>query len=214
MSKINDTEFFSIVNTGADGTNFVNKDHLNNIQEAGQITSKDVFLCMQGDTEDEYIKVGGLTAINLNIQNEVIPLPEIGSSTWAIITGKTQPFQLQTGAFFINNQTLLGFMNTERRKKFKEILESDNKAVDFSLDLANKTFSIPKTFYLFMYTTNPKYDGVEDTNQYSELQVMKMSGVKINAYNISFGQGLVIFENCSFTGTAISEENYIDLRNG
>lgn len=212
MSKINDTEFFSIVNQGADGDNFVNKDHLNKIQEAGQTTSRDVFLCMQGADEDEFIKIGGLTAININVQNEVIPLPEIGSSTWAILTGKTQPFNMQCGSFFINNQTLLGFLSPERRTKFKEILQSDNTAVDFSLDLANKTFSIPRTFYLFIYTTNPLYDGVEDTEKYSELQIMKLSGVKINAYNISFGQGLVIFENANFIGTSISEENYVDLK--
>lgn len=211
MSDLKGTEFFNLTNQGANGNNFVNKDHLNNIQSAGQMTSRDTFLCMQGDTEDEYIKVGGLTAVNINIQNEVIPLPEIGSSTWAIITGKTQPFQMQTGAMFINHQTLLGFMNNERRKKFSEILESNKKAIDLSLDLTNKTFSIPRTFYLFMYTTNPGFDGVEDTNQYSELQVMKLSGVKINAYNMSFGQGLVIFENASFTGTAISEDSYVDL---
>jgi hypothetical protein len=208
----------NVINPGHNGHNFVNSEHSNRIQDAGQITSRDIFLAVKtGEDEDGDIleKIGSLSGMNISIGNQVIPLPEMGSTNYAMLMGRTQPFSLSCQSFYIANQSMLGMLNHERRRKFSEAMEKvkanadiPDTLTDLCLDMANKAFAKPVEFKLLIYTYNPDYYDGSTESQYKDLQVLSLNSCRIQNYGLSFGQGIVIYENTQMTGTGITEEFY------
>lgn len=170
----------------ADGNSFANKEHLNNIAEAGQLVARNVKLCLK-NSETSYKVLGGISDMNFMVQNNLIPLAECGSDKWAILVGKTSPANISISRYFIHGSNML-----------KILSEGSGENLDLSdeqmiLDLTTKYLSVPRDYYL-IFEWVKVVDGDEAVIR---TEIKKIRQFQVNNFSSNFGSGIVVMEQCS-----------------
>ena len=124
----------------ATGSNFANKEHLNRVEESGQLLSRDVLICLKGEKEGEFITIGGVAGLSFSVNNNIIPLAEMGSDKWLMLSGKTAPANLQMNRYFVNHQNLLSIVSSTVAEN------KDNDKREMVLNLTEKLLSQPRDY--------------------------------------------------------------------
>lgn len=184
----------------ANGENFANKEHLDRVENSGQLLSKDVLICI-GDKENpgSFVTIGGVSGLSFSVNNNIIPLAEMGSDKWLMLAGKTAPVNLQINRYFVNHQNFLSIASSTIKEN------SDNGKRDMVLSLTEKALSQPRDYFLILQWKKV----VNGEEKIIRTEIKTLKGLTITAYAMSFGQGIVVMENCSGNCQCVTDTNTI-----
>lgn len=193
----NETNLYDKQFVTADGNSFANKNHLQNVADGGQALVANTMICVKDETSEQggYKVIGGINNMSFNVNNNIIPLAEVGSDKWLMLVGKTAPANVSISRYFVHCENILKIMS----EGAKDNLDLEDE--ELILDLTTKYLKIARDYFIIINWTKI-VDGDEKTIR---TEVKKIRGLQLNSYNMSFGQGIVVMEQCSGVCQGISD---------
>ena len=198
-----ETDLFSKEFVTADGNSFANKNHLQNVADAGQALVMNTRICLkdEGKEAGKFKVIGGINNFNFNVNNNIIPLAEMGSDKWLMLIGKTAPANISISRYFVHCENILKIMSEGATENLEL---SDQEMI---LDLTSKYLKVSRDYYLIINWTKV----VDGDEVVIRTEVKKIRGLQLNSFNMSFGSGIVVMEQCSGMCQGITD--YLEQQN-